>query len=146
MINLLVNAVSLAINVLIIYYSMNLLKLFNGGIVAKPLLYISAGAVAVATGSLLSLLHRLLGLTLTQKLGPLLMMFGGLFALMGLRKGYVQWRRLPSTTLAGSLKGPDPMTDPLEKEPGTSSSQLRGAVLHLLGFQLKQRADWEANN
>lgn len=89
-----VNFVSLAINIGLIYFSVRLLMIFKGGKMGRPWLYISSGVLALAISSSLFVFHYLLDLpSIVHPIGGVVMMIGGALILAGLCVEYTSWTR-----------------------------------------------------
>jgi hypothetical protein len=90
-----VNIISLAINIGLVYFGFRLLSIFKGGRIGKPWAYISLGVSALAISSSLFSLHYLLALqeAIIHHLGGLIMMIGGVLILIGMYLEYKTWTR-----------------------------------------------------
>lgn len=88
------NSVSLAINIGLVYFGLRLLSIFRGGKMGKPWAYISLGVLALAISSSLFSLYYLLVLheAIIHSVGGLIMMMGGLLILIGMYLEYESWR------------------------------------------------------
>jgi len=86
------NIVSLFINLGILYYSVALVRLFRGGRVAKPLLYISIGCITLVISNFLALIGSLANSDEVRMSGIFLMMVSGFIVLTGLAQCYRMWK------------------------------------------------------
>jgi hypothetical protein len=88
-----INVISLLINIGLIYLSVKLLAIFRGGSMAKPWAYISSGIFTLTIGNFLFVLQYTLSVeqVLIRAIGGLLMMFGGLLMLAGMYLEYKKW-------------------------------------------------------
>lgn len=87
-----VNLISLIINIGLAYFAFRLMKIFGGGIKEKPMRYVSAGVLTIATGSSLFSLYYVLGLpSYVHPIGAIVAMIGGGLVLIGLRAEYKIW-------------------------------------------------------
>jgi hypothetical protein len=87
-----VNLVSLAINVGLIYFAVRLLLVFKGGKMGKPWLYISSGVLALAISSCLFAFYYIFDLpAIVHPIGGVVMMVGGALILVGLHIQYRSW-------------------------------------------------------
>jgi hypothetical protein len=90
-----VNLLSLAIDIGLVYFAIRLLMIFRGGRKEKPWLYILAGVLALVTGSSLFSFVLLLNLpSFVHSLGGVASMIGGGLLLAGLRREYKSWTRV----------------------------------------------------
>lgn len=91
--HVLLDAVSLVVNVSLIIVACRLAFTFKGGIMEKPWRFVCAGASSVAAGSALFSLKNLLGYQAVEMhaAGGSLMLFGGLLALIGIYIEYKTW-------------------------------------------------------
>jgi len=88
-----VNVLSLAINVGLFYFALRLMLIFRGGKKEKPWLYVSVGALALAAGTSLFSLYLILELpSFVHAVGGVVSMIGGLLLLAGLLSEYRSWR------------------------------------------------------
>lgn len=92
---IIVNIISLAINVGLVYFGFKLLSIFKGGKIGKPWVYISSGVLALAISSSLFSLYYFLALreTIIHSLGGLIMMTGGALILIGMYLEYKAWTK-----------------------------------------------------
>lgn len=91
-VKILVNAISLLINLGLAYFAVKLLIAFKGGKLEKAWLPISLGALTLATSSTIFLLHYLLPPgELLRIAGGAVMMVGGALLLTGLYLEYKLW-------------------------------------------------------
>ena len=88
-----INVVSLAINIGLVYLGIRLLSIFRGGRMGKPWVYISSGVLALAVSSSLFSLYYLLAIrdVIVHFVGGLIMMIGGLLILIGMYLEYKAW-------------------------------------------------------
>ncbi len=87
-----VNLVSLIINIGLAYFALRLMKVFRGSIKEKPLRFISAGILAIATGS--SFFSLYYGLELPNYVHPIaaiVVTIGGGLVLIGMHAEYKIW-------------------------------------------------------
>jgi hypothetical protein len=86
------NLVSLAINIGLVYFGIKLLLIFKGGRIEKPWLYITVGALILVAGSFLFSMYYILSLPrFVHHIGGVVSMVGGAFLLAGLRREYRNW-------------------------------------------------------
>jgi hypothetical protein len=92
---IIVNIISLAINIGLVYFGFRLLSIFRGGKIGKPWAYISSGVLALAISSSLFSLYYLLALreAMIHSVGGLIMMTGGVLILIGMYLEYKTWTR-----------------------------------------------------
>jgi hypothetical protein len=92
---IIMNIVSLAINIGLVYFGVRLLSIFRGGKMGKPWAYISTGVLALAISSSLFSLYYLLALreAIIHSIGGLIMVIGGLLILIGMYLEYEHWSR-----------------------------------------------------
>lgn len=89
------NLISLAINMGLMYFAFKLLRIFRGGIKEKSMGYICAGILITTIGLTLFVLSNILGLSgYIHLIGVLMMTVGGGIVLIGLRKEYKMWTSL----------------------------------------------------
>lgn len=81
-----IDAVSLLINIGLIYLAVRLLSIFRGGKLGKPWVYISCGVFALEISTFLFALERVLNFheAFIHIVGASIMMCGGLLMLIGL--------------------------------------------------------------
>jgi hypothetical protein len=92
---IIVNLISLAINIGLVYFGTRLMLIFKGGKMEKPWLYIAAGSFALATGSSLFSMYYILSLPgFVHPIGGIVSMVGGGLLLAGLRREYKSWTRV----------------------------------------------------
>ena len=93
--HIVINIVSLLINVGLVYFAVKLLSVFRGGMMGKPWAYISSGVLALAISSSIFSLYYLLELevALIRAFGGLIMMIGGLLILVGMYHEYKSWAK-----------------------------------------------------
>ncbi|HDD70060.1 MAG TPA: hypothetical protein ENG19_02920 [Candidatus Bathyarchaeota archaeon] len=90
--HIIVNIVSLIINVSLVYFAVRLLWIFRGGIMGRPWRFIASGVLALAVSSTIFSLHYLLNLgSVGHAIGGLIMMIGGLLLLIGMYLQYKSW-------------------------------------------------------
>ncbi len=89
-----VNLLSLAINVGLIYFAVRLLLVFKGGKMGRPWLFIASGVLALAVSSCLFAYYYIFDLpAIVHPIGGVVMTIGGLLALIGLYSQYQIWTR-----------------------------------------------------
>jgi uncharacterized membrane protein YgdD (TMEM256/DUF423 family) len=87
------NLVSLAINVGLIYLAVRLMLIFRGSKKERPWLYIAVAVLALATGSSIFSLYYILELPIfVHPIGGIAQMIGGILLLIGLYREYKSWR------------------------------------------------------
>ena len=93
--HIVINVISLLINVGLVYLAVKLLSIFRGGTVGKPWMYISLGVLALAISSSIFSLYYLLDLEVVviRAVGGLIMMIGGLLILVGMYYEYKSWAK-----------------------------------------------------
>lgn len=91
--HVLINFIALAVNVCLVYFSVKLLSVFKGGIMEKSWLFVACGVLTLAIGSLIFSFKYLLDISGfgVHLAGGLLMLLGGIFALMGVYLEYKNW-------------------------------------------------------
>jgi len=90
-----VNLLSLAINIGLFYFAIRLLLIFKGGKKEKPWLYIALAVLALATGSSIFSLYYILELpSFVHPIGGIVQMIGGILLLMGLFREYKSWTQV----------------------------------------------------
>jgi hypothetical protein len=88
-----VNFLSLAINIGLVYFAVRLLLIFRGGKKEKPWLYVSAGVLALAVGSSIFSSYYVLGLPrFVHSIGGTVQMIGGILLLIGMYREYKSWK------------------------------------------------------
>jgi len=92
-----VNIVSLMINIGLAYFAVRLLWIFKGGKMGRPWVYISSGVLALAVSSFLFSFYYFsaFGEATIHSLGGLTMMTGGLLLLIGMYLQYKTWAKAP---------------------------------------------------
>ena len=93
--HIVINVISLLINVGLVYLAVKLLSIFRGGKMGKPWAYISLGVLALAISSSIFSLYYLLDLEVVviRAVGGLIMMIGGLLILIGMYHQYKSWAK-----------------------------------------------------
>jgi len=87
-----VNLLSLAINIGLFYFAIRLLLIFKGGKKEKPWFYIALAVLALATGSSIFSLYYILELpSFVHPIGGIVQMIGGILLLIGLYREYRSW-------------------------------------------------------
>jgi uncharacterized membrane protein YgdD (TMEM256/DUF423 family) len=87
------NLVSLTINVGLVYFAVRLMLIFRGSKKEKPWLYIAVAVLALATGSSIFSLYYILELPIfVHPIGGIAQMIGGILLLIGLHREYKSWR------------------------------------------------------
>ncbi|MFQ6064968.1 MAG: hypothetical protein ACE5L6_05780 [Candidatus Bathyarchaeia archaeon] len=87
------NLVSLAINIGLIYLALRLMLIFKGGKMGKSWLYITVAVLALAIGSSIFSSYYILGLPrFVHPIGGIAQMIGGILLLIGLYMEYKSWR------------------------------------------------------
>ena len=81
---------SIAITLTLCYYSIRTIKLFKRSVAARAWVYISLSGIFFSIGVASFLLDNLFSIGMLQ-LGGILMVVGGTFLLLGLRKNYLFW-------------------------------------------------------
>lgn len=88
-----VNLLSLAINIGLFYFTVRLLLIFRGGKKERSWLYIAAAVLALATGSSIFSLYYILELpSFVHPIGGIVQMIGGILLLIGLYREYKSWK------------------------------------------------------
>lgn len=88
-----VNLLSLAINIGLVYFAVRLLLIFKGGKKQKSWLYVSLGAFTLATGASLFSFYLIFEFpSFVHAVGGVVSMIGGLLLLAGLRGEYRSWK------------------------------------------------------
>ncbi len=90
-----INTASFLINLSLLYFSFRLLQLFKGGKVAKSWVYLSVGAIFLATGSFVFVVIYLFHVSFIffQCISGTLMLLGGIFFLLGFYSEYKIWKK-----------------------------------------------------
>lgn len=93
--HIIINVISLLINVGLVFLAVKLLSIFRGGKMGKPWAYISLGVLALAISSSIFSLYYLLDLEVVviRAVGGLIMMIGGLLILIGMYHQYKSWAK-----------------------------------------------------
>jgi len=88
-----VNIVALAVNVCLVYFACKLLSVFKGGALSKPWNFICFSVLALAISSSIFSLKYILGIEswAFHAAGGLIMLFGGVLALIGTYLEYKNW-------------------------------------------------------
>ena len=88
-----VNIVSLAISIGLVYFAVRLMLIFKGGKKERSWLYISTGVLALAIGSCIFSLYYVLELpSFIHPIGGIAQMIGGIMLLIGLNREYKSWK------------------------------------------------------
>jgi len=89
-----VNLISLAINIGLIYFAVRLLLVFKGGKMGRTWLFISSGVLALAVSSSLFAFYYIQDLpAIIHPIGGVVMVIGGVLILIGLHMQYRSWTR-----------------------------------------------------
>ncbi len=93
MFHIIISVVALVVNAFLVYFTARLLLVFKGGIMEKPWVFVALGVFALAFGASLFSIHYLLNLgnSIVHGAGGLLMVLGGVFALIGIYLQYRTW-------------------------------------------------------
>jgi len=93
--HIVINVISLLINVGLVFLAVKLLSIFRGGMMGKPWAYISLGVLALAISSSIFSVYYLLELEVAvmRAIGGLIMMIGGLLILIGMYHEYKSWAK-----------------------------------------------------
>jgi len=90
--HIVINIVSLMINVGLVYFAVRLLWIFRGGIMGKPWRFVASGVLALAVSSSIFSLHYIFNLGVAaHSIAGLIMMVGGLLILVGMYLQYRSW-------------------------------------------------------
>jgi len=91
--HVILNVVALAVNVCLAYFAFRLLSIFKGGIMSKPWRFACLGVLALAIGSSIFSFKYILnvGSFEAHAAGGLVMLFGGILALIGIYMEYKSW-------------------------------------------------------
>ncbi|MFQ6086564.1 MAG: hypothetical protein ACE5OV_00930 [Candidatus Bathyarchaeia archaeon] len=91
---IIVNVISLTINIGLAYFAVRLMQIFEGGKMKKPWRFMSMGVLTLAVGSSLFSLYYMLALpSYVHPIGAFVAMIGGGLVLVGLRAEYKLWTR-----------------------------------------------------
>jgi len=91
---IIVNMISLAINIGLAYFAVRMMFVFKGGSMEKMWFPMITGALCLATGSSLFSMFYLLGLSgFVHSAGGVIAMIGGALVLTGLRRAYKNWTK-----------------------------------------------------
>ena len=93
LIEMFVNSASLLVNLLIIYCSLNLIRVFKGGELEKEWLFVSIAGLLFAVSSGIFLLSYLLTLGAIRTVAGIVMLTGGISLLAGLRNALRRWTK-----------------------------------------------------
>jgi|YelNatPaOPRAMG01_1025707.scaffolds.fasta_scaffold45717_4 heme A synthase len=87
------NVVALAVNVCLMYFACRLLSVFRGGVMGRPWLFVCLGVLALAIGSSIFSFKYILdvGRFEVHAAGGLIMLLGGVLALIGIYLEYKNW-------------------------------------------------------
>jgi len=89
---IIINFVSLAIDIGLVYFAVRLMRIFKGGRKEKPWRYMSVGVLILAISSSLFSLYYILKLpSYIHPIGALMSMVGGALILWGLSAEYKTW-------------------------------------------------------
>jgi TRAP-type C4-dicarboxylate transport system permease small subunit len=89
---ILVNLISLIIEIGLAYFAIRLMRIFRGGTMEKPWFYMTLGVLTLTVSSPLFSLYYLLKLPgYVHLLGAFMSMVGGGIVLVGLRAKYKSW-------------------------------------------------------
>jgi heme A synthase len=91
--HVILNIVALAVNICLVYFACRLLSVFKGGIMSKPWLYVCLGVLALAIGSSIfsfKYIFDVRGFEI-HAAGGLMMLLGGVLALIGIYLEYKNW-------------------------------------------------------
>jgi len=93
MFHIIINLIALVVNVCLVYFSVKLLSIFKGSTMGRPWLFILCGVLALAIGSSVFSFKYLLsvGSFEVHVAGGLLMLVGGVLALIGIYLEYKNW-------------------------------------------------------
>lgn len=93
MFHLIINIIALTVNVGLVFFAGKLLSVFRGSVMGRPWMFVALGVLSLATGSTLFSVHYLLNLGgfEVHAAGGLLMLTGGVFALIGIYLQYKSW-------------------------------------------------------
>jgi hypothetical protein len=93
--HIIINVISLLINVGLVFLAVKLLSIFRGGKMGKPWAYISLGVLALAISSSIFSVYYLLDLEAVaiRAVGGLIMMIGGFLILVGMYHEYKGWAK-----------------------------------------------------
>ncbi|MEM3881060.1 MAG: hypothetical protein QXD19_04865 [Candidatus Bathyarchaeia archaeon] len=87
------NFVALAVNVCLVYFACRLFSVFRGGVMGKPWRFVCAGVLALAVGSSIFSFKYILnvGGFEVHAAGGLIMLLGGILALIGMYLEFKNW-------------------------------------------------------
>ena len=87
------NIVALAVNICLVYFACRLLSVFKGGAMSRPWLFVCLGVLALAIGSSIFSFKYILdvGRFEVHAAGGLIMLLGGVLALIGIYLEYKNW-------------------------------------------------------
>ena len=87
------NIVALAVNVCLVYFACKLLSVFKGGAMSRPWIFVCFGVLALAIGSSIFSFKYILdvGRFEVHAAGGLIMLLGGILALIGIYLEYKNW-------------------------------------------------------
>lgn len=93
--HIIINVISLLINVGLVFLAVKLLRIFRGGKMGKHWAYISLGVFALAISSSIFSVYYLLNLEAVaiRAVGGLTMMIGGFLILVGMYHEYKSWAK-----------------------------------------------------
>ena len=93
MFHVVLNIVSLAVNVCLVYFAYRLMSVFRGGVMVRPWRFVCLGVLALAIGSSIFSLKYILnaGSFVVHAVGGLIMLLGGILALIGIYIEYKSW-------------------------------------------------------
>ena len=93
MFHVVLNIVALAVNVCLVYFACKLLSVFKGGAMSRPWVFVCFGVLALAIGSSIFSFKYILdvGRFEVHAAGGLIMLLGGILALIGIYLEYKNW-------------------------------------------------------
>jgi heme A synthase len=91
--HVILNIVALAVNVCLVYFACRLLSVFKGGTMSRPWIFVCLGVLALAIGSSIFSFKYILdvGRFEVHAAGGLIMLLGGVLALIGIYLEYKNW-------------------------------------------------------
>jgi len=91
--HVILNIVALAVNVCLVYFACRLLSVFKGGVMSRPWVFVCFGVLALAIGSSIFSFKYILdvGRFEVHAAGGLIMLLGGILALIGIYLEYKNW-------------------------------------------------------
>ncbi|MGB9778662.1 MAG: hypothetical protein ACPLW8_04580 [Candidatus Bathyarchaeales archaeon] len=93
MFHVVLNIVALAVNVCLVYFAYRLISVFKGSVMGKPWRFVCLGVLALAVGSSIFSFKYILnvGSFEVHAVGGLIMLLGGILALIGIYIEYKNW-------------------------------------------------------